>query len=444
MRLLLLLLGLAGSMLASARDFQVRDYGAVGDGKADDTAALQKAIDACSAFGGGRVVLEGGTFWIKPIMLKSGVDLHIDRSARLLGSGDWRDYPNRGNLKHVQSEPMPRGRDSALITADEAERISITGEGVIDGNGQCFMEPIPREHWGRWREQRIGGNELSPPRVVLFAGCRDVTVKDVTMTNQPACWSYMIHDCDRVIFDRCKVFSSVHFRNNDGIHINCSRDVLVSNCQVECGDDALVVRANSRSLKGNRSCERINVVNCQFRAHSNGIRLGWCHDGVIRDCTFSNVTVHDSYRGINIWLLTKDQPVANDWGVEKTLIENILFSNVILNRIYTFPITVRVVEPSETSCLAVRNVRFSNVIARGYEMSEFLGTPARPLENFAFDSCRFVRSDADDVRAPWLPPVPRERAKSPFFNCRGFKIDGCSFDEEQKNPTGPDSRAFSF
>ena len=210
------------SLSAGAADFPVREYGAVGDGKTFDTEAVQRAIDACAADGGGRVVLEKGVFLVKPIMLKSGVDLHIARNARLLGSGDWRDYPNRGNLKHVISENMPRARDAALITADEAHGISITGEGVIDGNGMSFVEELPKERWGRWRYGRVGGFSQSPPRVVFFAGCSDVTVKDVTMTNQPAGWSYMVHDCDHANsanpFHNCKgfTFNACTFDDCDG------------------------------------------------------------------------------------------------------------------------------------------------------------------------------------------------------------------------------------
>lgn len=431
-----------GALCAFAVDFPVRDYGAVGDGKTDDTVAIQTAIDKCSETGGGRVTLERGTFLIRPIMLKSGVDLHVDRSARILGSGNWRDFPARGNLKHVRSEDMPRGRDSALITADEANNIAITGEGVIDGNGLCYMTPLPKEKWWRHRAVRTGGDVQSPPRVVLFAGCTDVTVKDITMTNQPAGWSYMVHDCDRVAFDRCKVMANIYYRNNDGIHINCSRDVTVSNCKVECGDDALVVRANSRSLKETRPCERVHVSNCSLRGHSDGIRLGWCKDGMIRNCTFSNITIHDSYRGICMWLLP-DSP-ANDVGVEETVIENITFSNIVIDRVYTYPITIRVVEPAEESGKAVRNIMFSNIYARAFDRPEFQGAPSRPLENFTFTACRFVHSDEDDVRAPWLKAEPRSRGKSSFFNCRGFVFNGCTFDDIQVNPSDEAAKKFTF
>ena len=439
------------SFFAVAADFDVRSYGAKGDGVTFDTEAVQNAIDACAADGGGRVVLEKGVFLIKPIMLKSGVNLHLERSARILASGDWRDYPGRGNLKSVVSENMPRGRDSALITADEAHGISLTGEGVIDGNSECFMELLPEEKWGRWRYQRIGGSTQSPPRIVFFAGCSDVLVQDITITNQPSCWAYMIHDCDRVNIDRAKVLSSIHYPNNDGIHINSSRDVTVSNCKVVAGDDALVVRAQNRSFreKRPRASERITVVNCNLRGYTDGIRLAWCRDGLIRDCTFSNCTITDSCRGICIWAFEND--VAWDYGIDKTRIENIVFSNIVIDRVHTYPITVVVGDPAKNHCDAIRNLTFANLICRAYAMPEFVGAKDCPLENFTFTGCRFIRSDAPDVRPPWLKePEEWTRGKpqsavrqgflwgkggdhanssNPFHNCKGFSFNACTFDD---------------
>ena len=105
---------------AAAGDFDPRDYGAKGDGRTFDTAAVQRAIDECAEAGGGRVVVDGGTYLVKPIRLRSGVELHLASGGRILGSGDWRDYPNRGDMKHVVSAHLPRARDAALIWADEA------------------------------------------------------------------------------------------------------------------------------------------------------------------------------------------------------------------------------------------------------------------------------------------------------------------------------------
>ena len=135
------------ALVLPAKDFSVRDFGAKGDGMADDTAAVQHTIDACAAAGGGRVVVEKGVYRIRPVMLASDIDLHLAGGAKLLGSGDWRDYPNRGNLKKVVGSKMPLGRDSALITADGARNVSITGNGVIDGNGRSFMRELTVEEW---------------------------------------------------------------------------------------------------------------------------------------------------------------------------------------------------------------------------------------------------------------------------------------------------------
>ena len=450
-----LLVAASVACVASASDFPARDHGAVGDGRTDDTAAIQKAIDACSGAGGGRVVLDRGTYLIRPIMLKDGVDLHLERSATILASGNLHDYPSRGNLKTVIAENMPRGRDSALITADAAHGVALTGEGTINGNSEPFMELLPREEWGRWRYRRIGNNQFSPPRIVLFAGCSDVLVQGVTITNQPACWAYMIHDCDRVNIDRAKVLSNIYHPNSDGIHINSSRDVTVSNCKVVAGDDAIVVRAQNRSFRERRprASERVTVVNCNLRGHSNGIRLAWCRDGVMRDCTFSNCTITDSCRGINIWAF--DGAAAGDFGIDRTRVENIVFSGIVMDRIHSYPITVVVGEPSESHCEAIRNLTFANLICRAYAMPEFVGTRACPLENFTFTGCRFIRSDAPDVRPPWLgereewtrgkPPSAMKlgfrwgnggdhaNSANPFHNCKGFTFNACSFDTEHED-----------
>jgi len=416
--------------MAWAKDVNVRAFGAKGDGTTFDTEAVQAAIDACSASGGGRVTLDGGTFLVKPILLKDGVDLHLDITARLLGSPDWKDYPNRGTFRHVDSKALPRARDAALIAADEATHIAISGKGVIDANGMSFVRPVKGAENKKWRFERIGGFDQSPPRVVFFTGCRDVTVTDVTMTNQPAGWSYWIHDCDRVVFDRCKVLADVRFPNNDGIHVNSSRDVAISNCKIETGDDSVVVRCNNRSLKENKVCERVTVANCQLRSYANCIRVGWCKEGVIRNCTFSNLVLHDSSVGVNIWFVPQDWNAAGDWGREKTRIENISFSNIVMDRIHSTPITVRVFDPATVD--EIRNLSFANMTCRAFMEPVFWGHKTAPLRDFSFSNCRFIRDRASV--APWEkapgPNGPEKPGESPFLHCQNFAFNGVVIDGE--------------
>lgn len=109
--------------------FDIRDFGAVGNGTAMNTVAIQNAIDECFKNGGGRVLVSGGTFKTGSVTLKSNVDLHIAADGVLLGSEKCEDYPEKENLKHVISENLPRFRNASMIFAEEAENISITGMG---------------------------------------------------------------------------------------------------------------------------------------------------------------------------------------------------------------------------------------------------------------------------------------------------------------------------
>ena len=108
----------------------------------------------------------------------------------------------------------------------------------------------------------------SLPRMLFFNGCRNVRLEGVTMVNQPAGWGYWIHDCDRVSIRGLHIFSELRYPNNDGIHLNCCRDVTVSDCQIETGDDCIVLRANSRSLKDNKTLERAVISNCVLRSRA--------------------------------------------------------------------------------------------------------------------------------------------------------------------------------
>ena len=364
--------------------YDVRNYGAVGDGKTLNTAAIQKAIDDCASKNGGTVLLEDGTYMTGSIVLRSNVNLHIEQNAVLLGSPNCGDYPEKQNLKHVISENLPRTRNASMIFAEECENISITGMGKIDCNGTRFVREKQGE-WTGWRFERI--DAPTPPRVVFFAGCRNIKIEDITMLNQPSGWSYWIHDCDYVVFDKCKILAEVRYPNNDGIHINSSRNVTVSNCDIVTGDDCIVVRANNRSLKENKVCEKVTVTNCNLTSYSGGIRIGWISDGVIKNCTFSNLVMTDTVIGISIVL--PDFSKVPDRGREDTLIENLLFNNIVMDKIYGRPIKIYIGQTDGTRCEAIRNIYFSKVVASGLEFPYLCGRKDNKIRNIYFNDCRF-------------------------------------------------------
>lgn len=393
-----LIIAFIACMSLVARDFDVRDFGAAGDGRTKDTAAIQRAIDAAGAVGGGRVVLDGGVFLSAPITLKGGVELHLEANARLLGSPDLADYPNRTDIRHCNLAGVPRRRNASLIFAEECENIAITGRGTIDANGRSFVREKSDPNWTGYPFERCVDLTNTLPRVVFFAGVKGVTVTDVTLTGLPAGWGFWINDCDIVHFDRVKVLADVRFPNNDGIHVNCSRDVTISNCILETGDDAIIVRANSSSLRENRPCERVTVMNCTLKSWCSGIRLGWTNDGVIRDCVFSNIVMDDVTKGIAIQL---PGVALYDHGREATLIENITFSNIIMDRVYTHPLVCVMNAKPETMINAVRDIRFSHVHARSVGDPYIVGREQNPFENFRFDNCTFERLPKESLPIRW-------------------------------------------
>ena len=385
-----------------AADFDVRKFGAKGDGIKKNTEAIQKAIDACTKAGGGRVVLMDGVYLTGPIQLKDGVNLYIDGTARLLASPDIEDYPDWKDVKHVNSANLPRGnRNACVIFADEAERISITGRGVIDGNGTYHIVKLDKPtNAGGWFYKRKYPNEQTLPRVVFFTGCKDVLLADVTMTNQPSGWSYWIHDCDRVTIRGLQILAELSYPNNDGIHLNCSRDVTVSDCHIECGDDAIIIRANSRSLKENKPMERVTITNCILRSRCYGIRVGYSDDGVMRHCTFSNLVITESRDGIGFTLPNSPYPRNHDFGREDSLIEDMLFSNIVMDGLYGKPIVTIMGEKARID--AVRNIRFSNIQAKARYFPVLHGREGTPLQNFVFDNCSFVRNATPGQEEPEL------------------------------------------
>lgn len=411
------------ALSASAKDFDVHEFGAKGDGRTKDTVALQTAIDACHAHGGGRVVLDGGTFLTAPITLKGGVELHVDASARLLGSPDLEDYPNRTDIRHVDVNHMPRHRNASLIYAEECENIAISGRGTIDANGRSFVKAKTDPNWTGYPFERRVPMTNSMPRVVFFAGVKGVSIADITLTGLPSGWGFWINDCDYVQFSRVKVFADVRFPNNDGIHVNCSRDVTISDCILETGDDAIIVRANSASLKENRSCERVVVNNCTIKSWCSGIRLGWVNDGVIRDCVFSNLVMWDCTKGISIQM---GDPPLYDLGREPTFIENITFANIIMDRIYTHPFIIDATENPATMIKGVQDIRFSHIHARSLHKPYILGRGAVPFKNFRFDNCTFERIEESALPLRWdrhgCSAWNRKGDHAPV-NCTGFVFD---------------------
>ncbi|MEN9404289.1 MAG: Exo-poly-alpha-D-galacturonosidase precursor [Verrucomicrobiota bacterium] len=258
----------------------VRAFGARGDGATLDTAALQAAIDACTAAGGGTVFFPAGRFLSGTLTLKNNVTLHLSPGATLLGSQDTADYP----AKPFGTRDLDVGGFDiwALLYADGAHNIAIEGRGLIDGNGKPFR-PLAKI-------QPLDVASGPRPRGIFLKDSHRVTLRDFSHRNS-GLWAVHLARCEQVALDNLRLHSE-HFVQQDGIIIDSSRDVRVSNCSIHTIDDALVFKSSYPVPS-----ENIAVTNCVLTCESSAIKFGTQSLGGFRNIAISNCALHNCRLG---------------------------------------------------------------------------------------------------------------------------------------------------
>ena len=346
----------------------VRAFGARGDGTTRDTAAIQAAVDAVSAAGGGTVVLPAGTFLSGTIVLTSRVTLHLARGAVLLGSPDVADYP----AKAFPARDLDVGGYQvwALVFAEDAEQVAIEGEGVIDGNGAAFPRAVVRNP---------DVAERPRPRMVFFRNCRSVRLDDVTL-RESGLWTVHLALCDAVRIRGLRITSTVHI-NQDGIVLDSCRDATVRDCSVDTEDDAVVLKSSFP-----RPCTDVVITNCVLRSRCAGLKLGTQSLGGFRGIAISHCTFHDCRLG-GLKLQTVDGGDLEDVTVEDLVMHDVAAPISIRRGRRGFDFGFREVErPRPVG--ALRRVRIARVRAtmtvdarrEGHTMS-IAGLPGFPVED---------------------------------------------------------------
>ncbi len=391
--------GMAGAGLApvasaaqqespSSPQFDVRRFGAAGDGKKLETAALQAAIDACAA-AGGTVYFPSGTYLSGTLILRSRVRLFLDTGAVLLGSSNLDHYPPQIPAFRSYTDNYT---EKSLLYAEGAEQIAIHGRGVIDGQGGSFRGPYKVR-----------------PYMLRVISCRHVSVTGITLRNSPM-WVQHYLACDDVHIEGLTVHSRVN-QNNDGINIDCCRRVRIANCDISSGDDAIVLKSTA-----DRTTRDVVITNCVVSSHCNGLKMGTETNGGFENITIANCTVYDTrLSGLTLQIV--------DGGVlDRVAVTNIAMQNV------GAPIFIRLgdrARPFREGGLKpgvgrLRNAQISNITAVGGGNigCAIAGLEGHHVENVTLDNIRLT-FNGGGTKEDAARQVPEERDKYPEFQMFG-------------------------
>lgn len=336
---------------AGEKIYDIRDFGAKGDGATLNTAAVQSAIDAANHDNGGIVLVPAGVFLIGTIQLKSNVTLRLAPQGKLLGSDDISHY-------HAGEGIPPGNGNIVLISAANAENVSIEGTGTIDGQGEKFLPGAKDD----------GEKEPGRPRahLLVFYKCSNLRLRDVFFRNSSYHCCRILH-CSFVFIDGVRIHNRVIF-NNDGFHLNSSEHVKISNCNVVCEDDACALFGSNRD---------VTVTNCTFSTRWSVFRFG---GGQCENVTVSNCVIYDTF-GCPI----KMQVRSGD------RLENMIFSNLVMTNV-TGPIYIglgsaprNALNPNQIRAGGiVRNIQFHGIratVAAQPDLTEFPYLPGTPISD---------------------------------------------------------------
>ncbi len=436
---------------SGAAIFNVRDYGATGQRAEDAGPAIQKAIDACAAAGGGVVYLPPGEYTSGTLHLRSHVRFHLEAGATLFASKDAHGYD------------VKESNDSAaLFYGIGLENISIEGRGTVDGQHEFIWMPQPENFeraYGHLLMMKNLGKSLMRsfpvgfpdrqvyPHLVWLYHCTDVHISGISFLRSPS-WTFYLKECDRVVVDGIYIYTSLKDAVwCDGIDIDGCNDVHIANSRIETGDDCIAIFA------AKRAAENITIVNCHFSSASAAIKFTEGVAVAARNVTIDNCVITDTNRGITL-------QIEAGGTIEDVIISNI---TMVLRRFDWFwagdanPFNFMIGTPSEWNDEPpkptdpgpglIRNVMIRNIIAHVQGSSRIAGHRTRPLEGVTFEGIRlFISTDPNspydtsvhalkfqyarnlkvkDVEVIWEKPALDKWQSALYFeNVDGLEIDG--------------------
>ncbi len=394
----------------------VTQRGAKGDAVTDNTEPIQKAVDECAQKGGGIVLVPSGTYLIRPIELKSNVNLHLEAGAVLLGSTNLSDYDEAFPIKDGTMN-----QSSGLLYARGQENISLTGLGVVDGQGGS-----PTFQFGNDAD---GGPKR--PKLIYLVECKGITVQDLTLRNS-AYWVQHYEKCEDVIIRGVKVFSHCNY-NNDGLDID-AKNAIISDCYIDVEDDAICFKSDHADF-----CENITVTNCVVASNCNAIKFGTASHGGFRNVAVSNCVVRRAAEdNIRHWSkqlehISADVTVISGIAIEMVdggIADGITISNVSMRDVQT-PIFIRLGDRNRTFRKeggVLKNVNIGNIVARAESLitGSITGVENSCVENVFIHDVQ-IEYPGGGTKAMVSVPVPEVSKDYPENRMFGNTLPAAGF-----------------
>jgi polygalacturonase len=336
----------------------VRQYGAKGDGTTNDVVAIQKAIDNCSGTHQGIVLLDGAVVYVSsPLTLKSHMTLRIAEGTTLAGSTDHTDYPDKWEFKDQGKQ--------ALLTATNAEDVTIEGTGVIDGRGESW--------WAKPHDPR--------PRLIVFDHCKHVHMSGVTVENSPM-WQIVPYYSDDVTFTNMKVLAPQHSHNTDGIDPFSSSNIVIDHLTIDTGDDNVAIKSGQPDSAGPDAPSRhIVITDCVF-LHGHGLSIGSEIAGGVQNVRAERIRFRGTDQGVRV-------KSNRDRG--NAAIGHFIFRDITMDDVRT-PILISEFYPKVPDTISEEKVTrltpffdditIENVMATGARQAALIvGLPESPIRN---------------------------------------------------------------
>ena len=443
--LFLFLLMVSQHNFAQKTSFNIKDFGAVGDGVTLCTKAINVAIEKCSENGGGMVVVPAGAFKSGMIMMKSNVELHLEMGSTLIASTDYNDYPAPSRPEYRSLRDDPAGW-LALIYAEKVTNIAITGFGTIDGKGALqkpVISPVKNDMEGR-------------PHNILFISCRQVRVEGIRMLNS-GMWNQHYLDCEDVIIDRIEVYNQSN-RNNDAIDIDGCRRVTISNSILDSEDDGITLKST-----GAAPAEDIAVTNCVVSSLCNAIKAGTESTGGFRNITISNCVIKPSrFKGQHTHRQGNGLAAIALEIVDGGIMEGLAISNITIEG-YVCPLFIRLGNRArkhtetapEPPVGKIRHVTIQNIVAynTGNISSSITAIPGHYVENVTIDNIQIFNegglteggykatpADVPEIEKNYPESTAWGNLPSSVFfirHVKGLSINNLMFGSYEKDPRIP-------